>query len=303
MAKINITYSLEDFMKYKEKNMMLPPNLKPICNDMGGILILRDVILKEVKLVVDNFMSGKNPNDIIFKNIIIENLNKLNQKNYNVILESLRNLSYSKQEHFLTLISDIITRAMTDNIAIKGIELPSEQKTPSELYGDVVSEFSSLMIKENNSEIKFLTLFLDQCQKLFVDFSDANKPLDQNNQYRVDNFKGFMNFLGVLFKKHIVSHKIVQNCLDKVVKLMYMPTLGQPEAENVYEGYKRLLYNVYLYHNKKEITKGDKEFIECILKIHAEIKTQNDVKNKLRKFTMMSHKDLETKLQKIILVN
>lgn len=299
MSKINISYSLEDFMKYKDRNMMLPPNLKPICNDMGGILILRDVILKEIKVVIDNFNSGKNPNDIIFKNVIIENLNKINQNNYNLILDALRNLSYTKYEHFLTLISDLLTRAMTDNIAIKGIELPAEQKSLSELYGDIVSEFSSLMIKEKNVDIKFITLFLDQCQKLFIDFTDSKKPLDQNNQYRVDNFKGFMNFLGVLFRKNIIANKIILNCLDKLVKLMFNESWAQAESENVYDGYKRLIYNVYLYY-KKDGVKNDKEFIENILKIHSTIKTQNDVNAKLRKFTMMSHKDLETKFQKII---
>ena len=300
MSKINITYSLEDFMKYKDRNMMLPPNLKPICNDMGGVLILRDVILKEVKVVIDNFNSGKNPNDIIFKNIIIENLNKINQKNYNMILESLRNLTYTKQDHFLTLISDIMTRAMTDNIAIKGVELPPEQKSLSDLYGDIISEFSSLMIKSQNVEVKFLILFLDQCQKLFVDFTDIKKPLDQNNQYRVDNFKGFTNFLGILFKKHIVSRKIVVSCLEKLVKLMFVDSWGQAESENVYEGYKRLVYNVYSYHIKKDLSQADKDFLASILKIHSSIKTLNDTNTKLRKFTMMSHKDLETKIQKLI---
>ena len=72
MSKINISYDLNKFMEYKDKNMMLPVNLKPICNEYGGTLIIRDIILKEVANVIDNFNSGKNPNDIIFKNSIIE---------------------------------------------------------------------------------------------------------------------------------------------------------------------------------------------------------------------------------------
>jgi hypothetical protein len=55
MAKINITYCLDDFMKYKDMNNYLPVNLKPICNDIGGTVILRDLILKEVGLVIDSF--------------------------------------------------------------------------------------------------------------------------------------------------------------------------------------------------------------------------------------------------------
>ena len=88
MAKsINISYNLDEFMQYKQNNMMLPSNLKSFCNDIGGVLIFRDAIVKEASNIVDSFLSGKNPNDIIFKNSIIELMNKITQRNYQQILE------------------------------------------------------------------------------------------------------------------------------------------------------------------------------------------------------------------------
>ena len=56
MSKINISYSLKDFMNYKDVNMALPFNLKPLCNDFGGTLILRDLILKEVNNVLNEII-------------------------------------------------------------------------------------------------------------------------------------------------------------------------------------------------------------------------------------------------------
>ncbi len=290
-------------MNYKDVNMYLPFNLKPLCNDFGGTLIMRDLILKEVNNVIEIYMTGKNPNDIIFKNSIIEYLNKINQKNYTTVLDQLKKLSFSKYEHFVTLSLDILQRAMSDATAIKGIEMPDNQKSLSELYADIVVEFSQFLIKENDKEIKFITIIMDFCQKYFNDFTDPVKPLDSNNQYRVDNYKGFMNFLSILFEKGIVSQKIIHYCLNKIKDFTFTPQwekLGQNECENTYEGYRRILYKVTQVYSKKTLQDNDKSFIKALIEIHNLVKTQNDKLNKLRKFTMMAHKDLETKLSKLV---
>lgn len=304
MAKINITYCLDDFMKYKDMNNYLPVNLKPICNEIGGTVILRDLILKEVGLVIDSFNSGKNPNDVIFKNSIIEFLNKINQKNYQTIIDGLTNLTYTKPEHYVVLSYDILLRAMTDMTAVKGIEMPTGQKSLSELYADIVMEFQNHTVNYNNTDIKFITVFLDNCQKLFVDYMDSKKVLDNNNQYRVDSYKGFMNFLGLLFTNRILSHKIILSCLNKVKDLMMSKewsNWGQTECENIYDGYRKLIsYVLSIYINKKDMNDSDKEYIKSVLENHNKIKEQNEKLNKLRKFTMMAHKDIETKFAKLV---
>lgn len=300
MDKIKISYSLDDFMKYKDINTLLPVNLKPICNDVGGLFFIRDIILKEVAQVIDNFNSGKNPNDLIFKNSIIEFLNKINQKNYQSIIDGLKGLSFNKPEHYITMTSDILLRAMTDTTAIKGIEMPAGQQSLSELYAKIVCEFQQHSIKYNNTDIKFLNIFLDQCQKYFVDFMDPTKPLDNNNQYRVDNYKGFMNFLGVMFNNKLISHKIVLSCLTKVKDLMmssHWNTWGQTECENIYDGYKKLVSYVIIVY---QTAPSDKDYIKSVIDVHNKIREINEKSNKLRKFTMMAHKDIENKLVKFI---
>ena len=122
MAHINISYTVEDFMKYKEANTMLPCNIKTFCNEMGGNLLFRDGMVKVTGDIISSFMTGKNPNDIIFKNNIIEALNKITQKNYTTTLENLKKLTYNKSEHFITLTQELLLRAMTDPVAVKGIE-------------------------------------------------------------------------------------------------------------------------------------------------------------------------------------
>jgi hypothetical protein len=299
MTQINICYSLQDFIKYKEKeiNSHIPANIKPFCNEIGGTLIFRESILKDASTIISNFMSGKNPNNIVFKNKIIELLNKINQKNFNDVLSELQQLNYSNIEHFSTLAQDLLFRSMTDSVAVKGIDLPADQKSLSELYSDIIVAFSQLMLIDNNKEVKFNVLFLDYCQKYFVDFTNKIKPLDQNNQYRVDNYKGFCNLLGLLFQRKIVSQKIITGCLSSIRDLIFTSGWGQLECENVYDGYKKVLYKILSSQDKSLC---DNKFIENVIKIHNDLKDQNEKTNKLRKFTMMVHKDIDAKLQKLI---
>jgi len=297
---INISYNLDEFMQYKQKNMMLPSNLKSFCNDIGGVLIFRDAIVKEASNIVDSFLSGKNPNDIIFKNSIIELMNKITQRNYQQILESLKTLSYTKSEHFITLATDILIRSMTDPVAVKGIDLPPNQQTLSEIYLIIVVDFFPLMIIENNKEIKFSSVFLDLCKRYFDDFTDSIKPLDQNNAYRVDNFKGFTNFLGLLYSRGIITAKVLFTCMTKVIGLIYDTTWGPTECENAYEGYRKMLnHTITTFEKKSEFTDSDKKFLGFLWDLHEEIKTKNKSTSKLRRFTMMYHDESEKKLCKL----
>jgi hypothetical protein len=301
MAKlINISYNLDEFMQYKQANMMLPCNLKSFCNDIGGVLIFRESILKEASNIVDSFLSGKNPNDIIFKNSIIELMNKINQKNYQTILESLKTLSYTKSEHFITLATDILIRGMTDPVAVKGFDLPPDHQTLSEIYLMIVIDFFPLMIVENEKEIKFSSVFLDLCKRYFDDFSDSIKPLDQNNAYRVDNFKGFTNFLGLLYSRGLINAKVLHTCMSKVIGLIFDTTWGSTECENAYEGYRKMLNHVIsTFEKKSEYTDSDKKFLSALTELHEEIKTKNKSSSKLRRFTMMNHDENEKKLTKL----
>jgi len=300
MAQINISYSMDKFMQHKQQNMMLPLNIKSFCNEIGGVIIFREQLISEVSNIIETFLNGKNPNDIIFKNSIIELMNKITQRNYQQLLESLKNLTYTKSEHFITLASDILIRAMTDLVAVKGIELPPNQQTLSEIYIMIVVDFFPLMIKENDKEIKFSSIFLDLCKRYFDDFTDAIKPLDQNNAYRVDNFKGFTNFIGLLYSKGLLNAKVIHTCLTKIKDLIFNTTWGQNECENAYEGYRKILNHVSVSLEKKtEFNDSDKKFISVLYDLHEEIKMKNKSSSKLRRFTMMYHEESEKKIVKL----
>lgn len=303
ITNINISYSIDELMKYKEHNFMLPPNLKPFCNDIGGTVYFRDGMVKETGGIIDSFMNGRNPNDILFKNSIIEALNNITQRNYQTVITNLKSLNFNKLEHFITLANDLLICAMTDITGVKGINVPQGQISSSEIFVLVVSDFFPLMLTDNDKNIKFSSVFLDLCKRHFDDFCDPLKPLDHNNLYRVDNFKGFTNFLGLLYSKGLINSFVVADCLSRLVNLIYNTTWGQAESENVYEGYRRIMNNTLKHietKNLKELKETDKKFIHQLQKIHTEIQTKNVSASKLRRFTMMYHDENDKRIQKII---
>ena len=310
MEKITISYKLSDFMDLKDKyntpelstnitnsdllsnkttnSDLLTSELFKYCKLSGGTVIIRDKILKQTDVIINSFMSGKDPNDIIFKNILIDQLNKINIKTFDTCYITLKNFNYSTREHFETLAYEILSRAMTDTIVIKSSEL--NINSISELYANIAYEFSALQIIQDKP-IKFLSVLLEMCEKHFVDFSDINKPLDKNNQYRVDNFKGFMNFLGLLYKKTIISSTVILSCLSKLIFLIANPVLGITETENIFEGYLKLMNQIINFN------KNTQEFNNKLRFIHNDIKIKNQTSPpKLRKFSMLAHSELEKRL-------
>lgn len=298
---INISYKMEDFMKYKDSNIMLPANLKLYCNDLGGNVFFREGLTKEVSNIIDSFLNGKNPNDIIFKNSIIEALNNITQRNYQTVITTLKSLNFSKAEHFITLSTNILICAMTDITGVKGIDIPSGQISSSEIFVLILSDFFPLILTDNEKKIKFSSVFLDLCKRHFDDFCDPLKPLDLNNLYRVDNFKGFTNFLGILNSKCLINNFVINDCIVRLINLIFNTSWGQIESENVYEGYRRIFNNIIKSLEKKtEFNDNDIKFINKILENHIDITNRNKIINKLRRFTMMCHTENEKRIQKLV---
>ena len=303
--QINISYELDKFMKYKECNVMMPVDLLKICMENGGIVMLKESTIKEISTIITTFLNGRNPNDIVFKNSIVESLNKITQKNYTTILETLKNLAYSKTEHFVTLATDILVRAMNDTVAIKDIELPPGQQTLSDIYAMVAIDFFPLLIKENDRQIKFSSVFLDLCKKYFDDFTDQKKLLDQNNAHRVDSFKGFCHFLGLIYTKGLINDKVVYQCLVKLADLIFCQKWESNEAENIYEGYRKIIKHTLNILEKKHLVDNDKIFIAKLGEIHTGITTKNNTilsktnTQRLKRSSMLYHDEIEKRINKL----
>lgn len=297
-SQVLIKYNIEEIFSCMDDNILLPRELEKYCTHKFK---KNRIILDDLKISMDeitkSYFKGIDPNDISFKNIIRENLNKINNNNYLNILEELKSLNYSSDNHFLLLVSELILKSMNDVLASKGID-NKDTKTPSEIYMSIANEFSGFCVKDsNNNDINFKNILIKECQRFFKKFTDKNTSMDKNNPHRVSNYKGFMNMIGILYTYNILSKEIIEKCFNKISNLILKSNLSQDECDNYYNGYERLL-NRLLHHFDNNVScdileefKNVKSYIDDF-NDKINIACSDDDKNNrpLRMFSLIVHK-------------
>lgn len=305
--EVLIKYNIDEIFACMDDNNLLPPELMEYCshNFKRTRIILED-LKKPMDEITKSYFHGNNPNDISFKNIIRDNLNKINNNNYNNILEELKSLNYTSKNHFMMLVSELILKSMNDVLASKGVD-NKDNKTPSEIYMNIAREFVGFYIKDNGNNIQFKNILIKECQNYFKNFTDKNTSMDRNNPHRVSNYKGFMNMLGILYSLNIFPKEIIQKCLGKISKLIIASELSQDECDNYYNGYERLL-NRILNHfdnnvqpNMLEEFNTVKSYIDDFNnKIDIACGADVDKSNRpIRMFSLMVHKQNIKRLNSI----
>lgn len=307
-----IKYSIDQIFACREANAVMPTELIDYCNNMdkNNMSVLTDLV-KHMDDVTKSHSHGVNPNDITLRTTIREGLNKLNNKNYDTVLKEFEALNYSNETHFSLLASELIIKSMNDVMATKGFEVSKNvQKTPSELYMDIALRFSKYGIQvEDETEtlkrvIKFIDVMSTHCQNYFITLTDKSESMDKNNPHKVNNYKGFMNMIGLMYSNGMFPAKIVMQCFNKIITLILDEGLPQEDCDNYYSGYERLM-NRILSHFEKEVTPNT---IRDFNNIKGQLKAVNDKitlacenspKPPIRMFSTMTHKQNINRLKSL----
>jgi hypothetical protein len=286
MTDTLIRYSYADFNKFKQINNVMPKELYDHCINNNNVNItIRDEFSQEITLIIDAMMQGMNPNNITIKNLIREYLNKLTKNNYAAVISQLEQIEYT-DDIMTTLATELIIRSMNDYVSAKGFESENES-TFTDLNTDIIVTFCK---KTAESETKFGNIIRELCKNYFDDFVNPTKSLDKNNLYRVDNFKGYMNFLGLLFRKKIVGPKVIQLCLITLSNLMLNEIKTLDEVHNIFMAYERLINQILM-----ELTTDSKSFVEQIRNIHLKLIEDNN-KNRFKRFGLVTHEKILEKI-------
>ncbi len=287
-----IRYDFDDFMSYKENNNILEDSLQSHCLNNNFInLGIRTEFMTELQEIISNIMKGINPNEMAFKNTLREYLNKINKNNYNELITSLRNLEYSSENNFKVLSLELIVRSMNDILSAKGFAKEGD-RTISDVNADIVNDFIDLFIEIGGNKLYFKNIFKNTCQEYFSDFINPEKSLDENNLHRVDNYKGLMNFIGVLLIRGLMTEKIAEQCLKKSAELILHKNKTADETTNIFNGYERLLNKVLEYIEKNK----NMELLSSVKTIHNSIIQRQN----LKKFTLITHQKLSDRISAIL---
>jgi hypothetical protein len=259
MAQIQTSrysYSYEEFMKYQQINNVLPKQMVDFCveyhyDNLPSIIPYED----QINDIINNITKGNNPNDVIFRNTLKFYINTMNHNNYLEYLHKLKNLDYSTLQNVQFLITELIKCTISCPIAYKGMNLKEEtkQKTVPEICVDILKQLTQTQLKVNNTFINIHTDILSICRQYFVEYLDINKTMDEHNTYNSDNYKGFMTFMGLLYGKNIIPHKIIIDCINMIKNTIfcvnqqnnnYICKRSNIECTNFYKGYEYIVSHV-----------------------------------------------------------
>lgn len=189
--------------KYVAENMVLPPSIQPYCVSNGNKVseyYKGDINTQEVKNLLNSHMVRQNRNDTdkIISESVTELLNKITTKNYNIIVESLKNLNYSNKKHIYILAEKLIIKSSTD-----------QQR--SDLYALLCKNLSDI----SKEDISFMSALLNIAKDIFE--IKMGKPTtttiyERTVDYVNIDLTGYMKFISDLFNKKIINDTIVRFC-------------------------------------------------------------------------------------------
>lgn len=244
MSQKKISYSLEEFIKYR--NMNKDP-LQELEVYRWTNKNLHDLSLKnysdEMKMIITTINSGKNTNDVIFINDVKYLINTINKKNYGDYLSKFKKMDFSSKENVQFLAHELIVGTMRCPIAIKGIyQSNQENKSLSELLVSAIKYFCVNILKDkgvngekNGNSVNFKDELLKISHKFFVGFVDLTKSMDQSNENTFDNYKGFMTLLGLMFEQGIIPQKILIGCVDSIMRSIFCSKVNNVSAQIINE--------------------------------------------------------------------
>jgi hypothetical protein len=245
-----ISYSLEEFMSYRDVNGILPQYLEKYCGTVSFARPSVNVYSVQLNEIITAITQGQDPNDINIKNLIKYHIGLLDYKNYTAQLERLKQLQITSKSNCVFLASELMKCIVKCQLSVKGFVFKNDnEKSVPEVCADICKEYSIYSSKQNES-LNFTTELLRLSRENFERYTNDDISMDENNNFTSDNYKGFMTFMGLMYSRHIIGLEIVISCLTKIKDTLFQLDKNgnykrtQYECGNYYKGYDFLLSHV-----------------------------------------------------------
>ena len=253
----NCSHPLSTWIEAQESNDVTPKQLLAYMlarykNNTPNLTYFNSVLDE----IIECGMKGMNPNDIELINNIKYYINTLNHINHKEYLDKLMKLDYGN--NIGLLIFELIKCAIDCPISYKGYDF-KEQKFPTipELCVDIIYVFQTKPVKFKDPTIQFNSELLRASELYFKSFFHDDKLFDEHNGHFVDNYKGYMTFLGLLYAKGLIKTFMMRECSEIIYKTLFkLKPNGEcartsVECNNLYKGYEHLLNHTIHFLNSK----------------------------------------------------
>lgn len=297
---IHVRYTIEEFIKYQAANNVLPQGLVEYClNNNSSKIMIRQDILGDMELINKSVMNDTDPDDILVKTSVMSIMNRISAGNFSELLTKLKKIKYTNIKHLQTLGKELVERVMNDPAMNSNFEPSKTDQFISNVVVKIARLASNLSVPVPGKEepVAFRSVFLSIVKNQYMDFLNAEKRLDSKNQHRISNYKGFMNFLGLMYVNSLLTENKTLRCLKGIADLIFNKKWGTYEAEIAFAGYEKLLNQVvYGMNNGKNF---NVEFYQTVVKITEKIKEKNNKEKRLSRLLMIGHRKMMKKLGEV----
>lgn len=295
---IHVRYTIGEFLKYQAVNNVLPKSIVGYClNNNSTKITIRPDILGDMELINKSVMNDTDPDDILVKQTVMSIMNRISAGNFSELMTKLKKIKYTNIKHLQTLGKELVERVMNDPATNNHFDPCETDQYISNVVVKIARLASNLSVTVDDEPVVFRSVFLSIVKNQYMDFLNVEKRLDVKNQHRISNYKGFMNFLGLMYVNSLLTENKTLRCLKGVADLIFDKKWGQYEAEIAFIGYEKLLAQlIYGMNNKKNF---NEEFYQTIVKITNKIKERNTKEKRLTRLLMITHRKIMEKLSKI----
>jgi hypothetical protein len=279
--EIVIRHNIDDIMECVAENSFRTEDMRSYYLDnKNRDTPINQKLLTEIKNIIKFRTENIDPNDSSLMSYIREYLNRICASNIKEIIDKLMLLNYSTIHHFELLADELITKSINDAMAHKGLE--SKDITLSEICVEVSRNFYPFCLQDN--DITFGSVLGKKCSTYFKTFTELTIEkkgsktsfMNKFNQYRINNYKGLTNLIGLLYVANLFPVKIIMSCINVIRKLVVESNLSQEECDNYYSGYDRLVTRLISKFDQKSYENVDSNLVTEFFEVLPFIKTHND---------------------------
>jgi translation initiation factor 4G len=231
--------TLEEFMRYKDLNKEILPELIELANKQNHRREPRrenrrkrtpgSAWKKVQPKLAENWLLKQKHNQNDDEKLYSEMrklLNKLTDSTFNKLAHEIINLEIDKEEHLKTLVNFIFTKAITEpryasvyanlctELAPHYITITNDDIDDNDDNDD--NDNDDTDENDNTKQIYFRELLINKCQQMFMEGISMDREIEDTEDETVFRFKehviGCMIFIGELFNHSLLTIRIIHSC-------------------------------------------------------------------------------------------
>ncbi len=248
MATTAPPLTIEELMKYKPLNPDMPPQLCDFACQLNHNPA-RNRRRYNNKAKPKWLSREEQDDDQKLFSAITGLLNKINESNFDELIQDLINMEITTRDHMVNLVDVILRKSI------------GESKF-SDTYALLCKKMANYYIDDNDDRVHFREILVTRCQRMFEEAVSLDKALEEDLSFDSDSIfqhkeqiMGCITFIGMLYNRGLLVSRIIDSCftmlimntdLNKAYTIESITTLMRTVGEKLHKEAKNEADNIYV---------------------------------------------------------